>query len=100
MAGEGGHRGDACERLLGSRAGAPGLSRALPERVHLPLPAARLETAEARRSLGSRLATAHSDEAAVLGREGDVPEVDLLVWGVVRLDHELPQYRSQHDIQF
>ena len=48
VAGQGGHRGDAGERLLGGRARAPGLSRALPERVHLPLPAAGLEAAEAR----------------------------------------------------
>ncbi len=48
VAGQGGHRGDAGERLLGSRAGAPGLSGALPERLHVPLPAGGLEAAEAR----------------------------------------------------
>ena len=47
VAGQGGHRGDAGERLLGGRARAPGLPRALPERLHLPLPAAGLEAAEA-----------------------------------------------------
>ena len=53
VAGQGGHRGDAGERLLGGRARAPGLPRALPERLHLPLPAAGLEAAEAARH-GSR----------------------------------------------
>ena len=45
---------DAGERLLGSRARAPGLSRALPERVHVPLPAAGLEAAETRGGLGAK----------------------------------------------
>ena len=109
VAGQGGHRGDAGERLLGSRARAPGLPRALPERVHLPLPAARLEAAEARAGptrmgprgswgqgrLGDRRrAAAHDDAAAVLRRVGDAPEVDLLVRGVVRLNGEVPQHRS------
>ena len=35
-------------RLLGGRARAPGLPGALPQRVHLPLPAAGLEAAQAR----------------------------------------------------
>ncbi len=47
VAGQGRHRGDAGKRLLGGRAGAPGLSGALPERLHLPLPAGGLEAAEA-----------------------------------------------------
>ena len=91
-----------------------------PSRVHLPLPAAGLEAAEARAgptrmgprawahaqagdwgqgSLSGRcLPAAHHDAAAVLGREGDAPEMDLLVRGVVGLDHEVPQHRSQHHI--
>ena len=43
-------------------------------------------------------AAAHHDAAAVLGREGDAAEVDLLVRGVVGLDHEVPQHRSQHHV--
>ena len=39
---------DAGRRLLGGRAGAPGLSAAESERIHLPLPAAGLEAASAR----------------------------------------------------
>ena len=38
VAGQGRHRGHAGRRLLGGRAGAPGLPAALPERLHLPLP--------------------------------------------------------------
>ena len=52
VAGQGRHGSDSRERLLGRRAGAPGLPGALPERVHLPLPTRRLETAEATGSLG------------------------------------------------
>ena len=39
---------------------------------------------------GPRLAAVHDDAAAVLGREGDAPEMDLLVPGVVGLNHEVP----------
>ena len=50
-------------------------------------------------SLGGRgLAAAHHDAAAVLGCEGDAPEMDLLVRGVVGLNNEVLQHRSQHDI--
>ncbi|CAK7283014.1 hypothetical protein SGPA1_20989 [Streptomyces misionensis JCM 4497] len=48
VAGEGGHGGRAAGRLLGGRAGAPGLPGALPQRLHLPLPAAELEAAAPR----------------------------------------------------
>src|SRR4051812_30581320 len=44
-------RGDRAQRgrpLLGGRARAPGLPPALPERLHLPLPAAELEAAPPR----------------------------------------------------
>ena len=37
VAGQGGHRGDARQHLLGGRAGAPGLPGAHPQRLHLPL---------------------------------------------------------------
>ena len=47
VAGQGRHRSRTRRRLLGSRARAPGLSRAHPQRLHLPLRAAGLETAEA-----------------------------------------------------
>ena len=47
------------------------------------------------RDLGGRcLAAAHHDAAAVLGREGDAPEMDLLVRGVVGLNNEVLQHRS------
>ena len=42
VAGQGRHRGDACQRLLGSRTGAPRLSGALSERLHLSLPSSQL----------------------------------------------------------
>lgn len=47
MAGQGRHRGDACRRLLGSRAGAPGLSGALSEWLHLSLPSSQLNPSQA-----------------------------------------------------
>ena len=40
----------------------------------------------------------HHDAAAVLRRVRDAPEVDLLVRGVVGLDHEVPQHRSQDHV--
>jgi methionine-S-sulfoxide reductase len=49
IARQGRDRGDAGRRLLGSRARASGLPGALSQRLHLPLPAAELEAAEARR---------------------------------------------------
>ena len=58
VAGQGRHGGDACGRLLGGRARAPGLPRALPERLHLPLPAAGLEAAEARQTAERRVGVA------------------------------------------
>jgi methionine-S-sulfoxide reductase len=48
IAGQSGHRSDARRRLLAGRAGAPGLSGACTERLHVPLRAAELEAAEAR----------------------------------------------------
>ena len=51
VAGQGRHRSRAGRRLLGGRARAPGLSGAHPERLHLPLRAAGLGAAPARRSL-------------------------------------------------
>ena len=52
VAGQGRHGSDSRKRLLGGRAGAPGLPGALPERLHLPFPTGRLETAETRGSVG------------------------------------------------
>ena len=49
VAGQGGDGGRAGGSVLAGRARASGLSRALSERLHLPLPAARLGAAEARR---------------------------------------------------
>ena len=43
VARRGGHRGDAGDRLLGSRTGTSRLSAALPQRLHLPLRAAGME---------------------------------------------------------
>src|SRR4051794_33761218 len=55
MARQGGDRGQRGRPLLGGRARAPGLPPALPERLHLPLPAAGLEAAPPR---GRRLTAA------------------------------------------
>src|SRR5262249_6571874 len=45
VARKGRHRSDACRAVLGGRTRAPGLPRALPERVHLPLRPTELEVA-------------------------------------------------------
>ena len=45
--GQGRHRGDACQRVLGSRTGAPRLSGALSERLHLSLPSSQLGPSQA-----------------------------------------------------
>ena len=58
------HRGDARRPLLGSRAGAPGLSGALPERVHVPLPPARVGSSPPCR-LGHRVAPRSSNRGIV-----------------------------------
>mgnify|MGYP004355770757 CR=1 FL=1 len=58
VAGQGRHRGQPRTRLLGSRTGAPGLPGALPGWLHLPLPAAGLEAAQAHRGLIHRTAVA------------------------------------------
>ena len=100
-------------RLLGGRAGAPGLPGEVPQRVHLPLPAGGLEAAEARRRhraqrLGIASAAsltesrgrpaAHHDAAAGLRRVRHAARVHLLVGRRGRLDHEVAQHRSQHDV--
>ena len=43
LARQGGHRGHRGRSVLGGRARAPGLPRAVPQRVHVPLPAPELE---------------------------------------------------------
>ena len=49
VAGQGGHRGQPGRALLGGRARAPGLPRALSQRLHVPLPAPRMGVAPAKR---------------------------------------------------
>src|SRR5215218_1324053 len=43
-------------------------------------------------------ASMHGDEPAVLRREGDAPDVNLLLRRVVGFNHEVPQYRSKDDV--
>ena len=73
VAGQGRHRGDAGGPVLGGRAGAPGLPRAHPLGLHLPLPAAGLEAPPPRRHR-----IGHADDDTVtrvrLDAARDLPE--------------------------
>ena len=97
-------------RLLGGRARAPGLPGALPERLHLPLPAGGLEAAQARdrSSKHSAAASAWVVVGGVARRDAcgrrpsgvnATPREWIFSSGrvVVSID-EVAQHRSQHDV--
>ena len=65
---------------------------------HFPRPGWKLPKRAEGHEAVAGLAATHHDAPAVLGREGDAPEVDLLIRRVVGLDHEVPQHGSQDDI--
>ena len=68
LAGEGGDGGGAGRAVLGGRARAPGLPRAVPERLHLPLRTARVGCTRRRRS-SRRLASGRISQAEVAAWE-------------------------------
>ena len=103
-----GHGAGRLRAFLGSRAGAPELSRALAERLHLPFRASRLEATGARAGSGRAALSRPHSVACKSGRRGGLTRAEGVCWspscrrklspgGVRRsLVHECPMFASAH----